>query len=91
MAQFAATLDQPISKEEAGTTRTIYPDGTGAFACDSPDGLTLRDRQALEVFLGGYWISGIIEHRVHEVPKFVARGGQTTCGLCAGMQIRLPT
>jgi hypothetical protein len=89
MAQ-SATLDQPISQKETSVEETgtnIYPNGTGAFACGNPDGPVLRDGQALEVFLGEHWISGTIEHRPHETPKFIA--GTTSCGFCAGMKIRL--
>jgi hypothetical protein len=84
----SAILDQPISKEEASTTISIYPNGTGAFACGNPDGPVLQDGQALEVLLGSHWIAGFIEQRPNETPKFIV--GKTSCGLCAGMQVRLP-
>lgn len=90
MAPLSATLDQPPISKKTNTKETgisIYPNGTGAFACGSPDGPLLRDGQALEVFLGGHWIAGFIEHRPHETPRFIA--GQTACGLCACMQVRL--
>ncbi len=86
----SATLDQPTKKEETTTKWTIYPDGTGAFACGSPDGLLLRHGQVLEVFLGDHWIPGVIEHHAHEAPRFIADNGKTACGLCACMKVRLP-
>ena len=68
--------------------RLALPDhlvsGTGAFACGSPDGRVLRDGQALEVFLGGRWVSGSLAHHAHQSPQFVASSDQSICGLaCA--------
>lgn len=68
---------------------TIYPTGTGAFACGSPDGRELRDGQGLEVLLGGRWIPGFIEEHARLPFRFIALDDQSACGLCAGMHIRL--
>lgn len=68
----------------------IYPTGTGTYACGSPDGDELRDRQRLEILLGGHWIAGCIEQPAYHAPRFVALDDHRSCGLCPGMHIRLP-
>jgi len=83
------TLDVPI-RQTTAQEYIIYPTGSaGAFACDSPDGYELCDGQELDVLLGGHWITGHIEHRPHTASRFIARDGQSLCGLSAEMKIRI--
>lgn len=68
---------------------------------DAPD-LTAGD--ACEVWLGGQWVSGYVEHagKVYAVERSAVRGGLTSvpgyyfiahdgslCGLCLGMKVRI--
>jgi hypothetical protein len=71
-------------------TWTIYPDGEGHFALGSPDGRILQQGEAVEISLGGFRIPGSIQWS-HNGDYFTAQAGDTVCGLCARMQVRVLT
>ena len=70
----------------------------GRYALDNPDD-DLTSGQACEVFLGGQWIAGRLEHagavyvtndnRMMAGYYFLADSGGD-CGLAVGMKVRLP-
>ena len=70
------------------TQWTIYPDGQGHFAFGSPNGRTLKQGEAVEISLGGFWIIGAITWS-HNGDYFTAQVDHTRCGLCAGMRVRI--
>ena len=77
----------------------------GRYALDDPDEFPpfrdLTSGDVCEIFLGGQWVRGSIEHanmlyadevtnRIERGYYFVASNNGGTCGLCVGMKIRLP-
>jgi hypothetical protein len=100
MASFApsqATKERAASRKRAtyalgkapGMIWTIYPAGSGAYACGSPDGPILVDGQPILTLLGGIWVAGRIEQQPYAPARFVADSDASVCGMCAGMQICL--
>ena len=69
---------------------TIYPslNNSTRYALGSPDGRELRQGEAVEILLGGFLIPGFIEHSANG-DYFMARTGQSICGLYAGMKVYL--
>lgn len=72
----------------------------GRYAIGSPDGPDLTSGQPCEIYLGGSWIAGHIEHAAGlyidpDLPYKAHRGyyfvtlSVGVCGLCCGMRIRL--
>jgi Domain of unknown function (DUF5348) len=72
----------------------------GRYAIGSPDGPDLTSGQPCEIWLGGQWVSGRIEHSggLYADPDtyravrgycFVSSDGGM-CGLCYGLHIRIP-
>jgi hypothetical protein len=71
---------------------------SGRYAMDDPDD-DLTSGQALDIWLGGQWIPGRLEHAgaVYVVGDklvsgyyFEAEGSEGDCGLAVGMRVRLP-
>jgi len=69
---------------------TIYPslNNSSHYALGSPDGRELRRGEAVEILLGGFRIPGFIEYSPNG-DYFMARTGQSICGLSAGMKLNL--
>ena len=83
---------------------TLVPSTNGGrYAVNSPDGVDLRSGDIIEIYLGGHWIMGAVEHTgqvyvieryllVRESPVagyyFVAQDG-SVCGLLVGMKVRV--
>ncbi len=68
----------------------------GRYAIDRPNGVDVTAGTRLLVLLGSRWISGIVEHGlvysgedgIERGYYFIADSGES-CGLCAGMQVRV--
>lgn len=79
----------------------VVSSNRGRYALNHPGGRDLTSGDALEIQLGGHWIAGHAEHCGQSyawgympIPQagyvFYAEDG-STCGLCVGMKVRLPT
>ncbi len=75
----------------------VLSSNRGRYALDTPDGADIISGQTIEVYIGGQWVMGTVEHTGHLYASesgraasgyyFMAANGGI-CGLCVGMRVR---
>lgn len=72
---------------EQDTHTLVTSSNRGRWSLDSADGHDVTSGERLEVYLGGKWIKGSVEHAGTSGYVFYSDEGGS-CALCAGMKVR---